>query len=107
MCMEDVKIGRETMGGQTDLTASLTSQPLLPGADDRYSIVFTAPVAGHVTYSLANPAILGNGINLGVGDGTSQLDIQHHGDLVRRQWFCIADQASAPISVLWTLLKRQ
>lgn len=100
MCMEDVRIGRKTMSRQHDFTATTTSQPLISGSDDRYAMILTAPLVGHVTYSLENPAVLGNGINLGVGDGAITISIQEHGDIVRRPWFIISDQAAAPIAVL-------
>ena len=107
MCMEDVRIGRKTSASQVDLTVGLTSIQAIGGSPNRYCLVFSAPIAGHVTYSLDNPAVLGNGINLGVGDGMYSLNIQHHGDIVRRPWFAISDAASSPVGIMFTELGDQ
>lgn len=107
MCMEDVRIGRETTGGQVATTVGTTSVQILSGSPHRYSIVLTPGIANHITFSTENPAVLGQGINLGPGDGCCKLNIQHHGDLVRKAWYAIADAGSNAIAVMVTNLAKE
>lgn len=103
MCMEDVKIGRSQNAGQFNRTVATASQMAVSCDYDRFALIFTAPVTGHVTYSLDNPAVLGNGINLGVGDGAVWLNVKDHGELVQREWQCISDQAGGvAIGILYS-----
>lgn len=104
MCMEDVKIGRNQSGGQVNLSVATASKPAIGHSRERFAIVFTAPVVGHVTYSLDPVAVLGNGINLGAGDGAVWLNVKDHGEIVQRGWTCISDQAGgAAVSILYSM----
>lgn len=107
MCIEDVRLGRKAMSGQVDLIAGLVSIPALPQSDDRFSIVLSAPIAGHITYSLENPAVIGQGINLGPGDGTTVLNVKDCGAMVKAPWFVVSDAATSPIAILFTILQEK
>lgn len=107
MCIEDVRIGRKANAGQVDLVAGLASIPALPQADDRFSLMFSAPIAGHVTYSLENPAVIGQGINLGPGDGAVWINVKDVGGIVKAPWFVVSDAAASPISIMFTIMQEQ
>lgn len=107
MCMEDVRIARHSESGQFDFTATNSSQIAISQHAKRYAIVFSAPTVGNITYSLNNPAVLGQGITIGAGGGPIALDLQHHGDLVRRAWYAISDQASVKTSILVSVLEKE
>lgn len=108
MCMEDVQIGREAHADQVDIAPATASVPAIGGSPHRFALVFTAPIVGHVTYSLHNPAVLGQGINLGVGDGAIALNIKDHGRMVTKPFYAISDQAGgAPCSILFSIMPRE
>lgn len=108
MCMDDVRLGRKSLSDQVDIAPTTVSAEVLTGADNRIAIVFNRPSVGTVTYSLHQPAVLGQGITLGAGDGSVSLDIQRHGGMVCRPWQAISDQAGgAPSAILFTLLSEK
>jgi hypothetical protein len=106
MCMEDVRIGRDTMGGIAPFSASNASNLAIAESVTRVSLVLTRPLAGTVTYSTERPAVSGVGINLGVGDSALSLDIATHGDLVRRAWYAVLDAGNQNMAVFFSDLPR-
>lgn len=93
MCMEDVRIGRKTLGGQTTVVSTGATQPVIPSDHARRVIVFCAPVTGSCTYSLNNPAVAGEGIFLAAGDGPVHATVDRWGDLVTKPWHLISSGA--------------
>lgn len=86
MCLEDIRLGRETLSGVTTLVLDGTDQPLLPQSMSRIALILTPPSQGVVFYHIGSTIPANQGIRLAAGDGPLILDIQQHGDLVRRAW---------------------
>lgn len=86
MCLEDIRLGRETQSGFTTLVLDGNDQPLLPQSPSRISLLLNPPSAGVAFYHTGSTIVADQGIRLAAGDGPLRLDIQRDGDLVRRAW---------------------
>ena len=107
MCMEDVRIGRRSISQNYSFTTGVTAHQVLPGSDNRVSVILGSPLAGTITYfDEANP-VSGLGFNIGAGQPPMVLNIQDHGDVVRHQWWAIADAAARVHAVGETILQEQ
>lgn len=105
MCIEDVRMGRQS-NAQTQSTAIAAggTAQVLPADPFRYCVILSPPSAGSITYNIRpNPAD-GEGLTFHQGSSPIALDIQSHGDLVRRAWFAYATNAVtvAPLTVSMT-----
>ena len=107
MCMEDVRIGRDTQSIQMQFTSALTSSPVIAADENRVTLILPGPLANVITYSINDPAVSGQGIRLGAQSPSIILNIWDHGDLVRRAWTCIHTVAGETLSVLATRLTKE
>lgn len=96
MCLEDVKIGRNTQPHSVSVTASATSQQLVPGSGSRWSLHVMPPSSGVIWLSPGNLAVAGQGYVLAPGDPPLVLTVQHDGEQIVEPWCVVAD-AGAPI----------
>lgn len=96
MCMEDVRIGRETISSAAVVSvgAGAVAQ-VLPADPYRYALVLSAPASGTCTYSVNQAPGDGEGITFHAGGGPITLGIQEHGDLVRRAWYVYSSAANS------------
>jgi hypothetical protein len=102
VCIEDVRMGRQSnaQAQTTEIAAGGTAQ-VLPADPYRYCLILSPPSSGSITYNIrANPAD-GEGLTFHQGSSPLALDIQSHGDLVRRAWFAYSANAVtvAPLTV--------
>lgn len=107
MCMEDVRLGRDTMSGMSPFLASVVSTLAIGQGNMRFSLTFPRPLAGSVTYSLNNPAVSGVGLVLGVGDAAFSMNIKTDGDLVRRAWYAVLDAGAQNMALMFTDLPQE
>lgn len=108
MCMEDVRIGRET--NATDIIVVVASTPtqLVGGSSKRYCLIFSPPTAGRITIGRdSNHVSDGGGLVLAAGCDPLVLTIQDHGDLVRGPWYAANDGTSRTVGVAWSILERE
>jgi hypothetical protein len=76
----------------TTIAAGGTAQ-VLPADPYRYCVILSPPSSGSITYNIRpNPAD-GEGLTFHAGSSPLALDIQNHGDLVRRAWFAYSANA--------------
>ena len=108
MCMEDVRIGRETQSREVTTTVAVAPNrtQLLTGRAERVAIIFV-PNAG-ADYEVTTTSRTGSGGGLLVTTlmPPITLTIQEHGDLVRQAWFCIA-AAAIDVTVFEVWLAKQ
>ena len=104
MCMEDVKIGRDTLSQNYPFTTGVAARPVLSGSDKRVALILGSPLAGTITYLDGSGVVSGLGFNVGAGQPPLILTIQDNGDIVRHQWWAIADAAARLHCVGETLL---
>lgn len=107
MCMEDYKLGRETQSGSVKKAVGLTSDLAIGESVKRTALILSNPLANNVTFSLQNPAVSGQGIVLNVSTGPFSMDVQTHGDIVRRPWYCIADAGTPTVEIFFSMLERE
>lgn len=109
MCMEDVRLGRETGAAPSvidcpDATATL----LLPYNANRFAVL--------IGLADTDPAVIGpQGMNVAAGRGyllaagaePLKLDIQHHGRMVTMPWYGSGIGAATVIAVTEVFLEKQ
>lgn len=107
MCMEDYKLGRETQSGSVIVPLAGVSKIVIGESETRTCLVLGNPLANNVTYSLQNPAVSGSGLVVNVNTGPVILDLQTHGDLVKRPWFAINDAGTPSVEIMFSDLARK
>jgi len=107
MCMEDVRIGRESTSASRKVTVGTGSTPLISHSPTRTVLIVSAPVSKRVTLSLVQPAVDRVGITLHPGSSPLVLTVQTHGDLVTRSLWAIADTSAEQIGIVECHLNRQ
>jgi hypothetical protein len=107
MCMEDVRIGRKTLGRMVPVTCTTASQAILAGAPSRYALILGAPLSGTITYSTLAGVVSGLGFNITAGADPIKLTIQDEGDIVRQAWFVIGAAGGELAAVSEILLAEQ
>lgn len=105
--MEGVRLGRESNGQSLVVPLSTVSGLAIGESLTRMALVFPGPLAGNVTYSLQNPAVSGQGLVLNASSGPFSLDIQTHGDLVRRAWYAVADAGTPTVQIFFSDLPKE
>lgn len=106
MCMEDIRLGRESKTGEKTVTVQ-TSSTLLVGPDKfRTSLIISTGVTNRVTLSVNNPAVNGSGMILHAGTAPLKLCLANDGDIVTRGFYAIANAASEVITVWETSLAK-
>lgn len=107
MCMEDVRIGRDTSTIVNTFTTSAASTELLKPNPLRLAIILSPPAAGTVFYSPEPISAGGNGLCLQLGSTPLALNVKDHGDIVRQGWYGRGDAANRVHTVIETILARQ
>ena len=107
MCMEDVRLGRESPGNLVFATIGTASTPFLPADPMRVAIRFGAPSAGTITYSTETISAVGNGLIVSTSAPGFDLDVKTHGDIVKRAWNARADAAGRLIAAIVVILPKQ
>ena len=106
MCFEDVQLGRESNSGEFRKTVTTTGAGLVSNAPGRIAIIFGTPSGNNVRISTEQITTFEGGIILTTSGSPLILDIQHHGDLVRKAWNAISTGGDAEISIMEVFLDR-
>lgn len=94
MCLKDVLMGRNSTSNAATVSIGAGAvKQVLPADPFRYAIVLSAPSSGSITYSINQNPGDGEGIVFHQGGGPVTLNIQHHGDMVRRAWYAYSVNA--------------
>lgn len=107
MCMEDVRIGRKSLAGESIKSVSQTSSILLPQSPKRTAIVISAPVTGYITLSFNGPVVSGSGIIINALGSPFCLDIQKHGAMVKKEIHAIHSATTTNVGVWETSLEEE
>lgn len=99
MCMEDLKIGRNTQSAQIDVTLSTASQQILGPDPNRVAIIFGVPDSSRAYFSSNSPAVVGFGIPQDTAGHPFAITLAEHGEMVRKAWHVIALAGTPLISV--------
>lgn len=108
MCMEDVRLGRESGFNVIPIrTPPGIVVPLFGGAEQRTAIILGAPQAGLLTYSTKADVTTTNGLNLGPGQFPIILTVKDHGKIVQQPWFVVDDGTQRNAQAIEVLLARE
>lgn len=107
MCIEDIRLGRQSYSREDHVSVGTSLSVLVPNADNRISLVISAPTQGNV-YISVNPNDAGtNGIQLSAGMPPLQLTIQSHGGIVRKRLYVVGSASGITVSVWSNYLDAQ
>lgn len=106
MCMEDVKLGRETQPVYTTVTAGTTAAQLVEGSGARWSLVIGPPSSGVIWVLPGYTVKAGQGFCLASGDPPLRFEVSDDGQMVMEPWFVIADAGAPIVPVVATRLLR-
>lgn len=95
MCMEDIRLGRQSLWTETNTAVGIASGNLVAGSPTRDVLIFSPPLAGTVTISTVSPVVAGVGFALNAGGLPLMLNIRDHGAMVTAAWFSIATAATS------------
>jgi hypothetical protein len=107
MCLEDVRLGRETQSVGRTVSVATTNTLLAPYAADRVALVIGGPVTNFCKLNFGAAASATAGIHRAAGAAPLILDVQKHGSLVFGPIYSIADTAAEVIGVWESFLGRQ
>jgi len=107
MCLDDIRIGRNTISGETVLTLSTTSSRPISDAPTRVGLIFHPPSSGVVTISMAPTAVAGQGIQLTPASPPLIFRTQSDGDLAQRGWSMVADAGAPTMMVIEQFFDRR
>lgn len=107
MCMEDVKIGRETGGNEVPYSVGASAIQILPNDPKRTSLILSPPIANTVTFGFTNSVASGVGMNLSVNSSPIVLNIKDHGELVTKPIFAIGSGAGTNGAIWYSSLQRE
>lgn len=106
--MEDVRIGRRARTFQTILAiTNANGNANIPANEKRVAISFSSPVSDYYTLSLANVAVIDQGINIFTATPGKDFNIQDHGDLVTKRFTFIHSAGAITIGVFETVLEEE
>lgn len=89
MCMEDIRLGRQTVTMEVPISLTNASQAFLERDLFRTVLILWPPPSGTTTFSINSPVVVDQGITVPSGSPPVVLNIKDHGDIVTRQWFAI------------------
>jgi len=99
MCIEDVRLQRETGKGEFVVNVDVTSVDFLPANPKRTSLMISSPIANRITLSFKQTAIDQEGIVLFAGNNPITLSLLTHGNLITGKISAIADTALQKIGI--------
>lgn len=109
MCMEDVRLARQTTTfTRLGQTGDGSHDQLVPYRANRYSLEFIIRVVAAAGFGCeALSPVTSDFPNLGVGNYHFLYDLQHHGDLVRQPFGIYPVGDFAYWSIIETILEKQ
>jgi hypothetical protein len=101
MCMEDVRLARQTTTRVTDIVGdSGVWVPLCGQEPDRYSLLIQLGGASDVQLRCGASGLPVGGAVIGTDPNTVLLlDLQHHGDMVTQPWY-VYSSSNAVLAVV-------
>ena len=81
------------------------STSFLEESSDRIGIIVNAPLTNRFTLSLANGAVLDEGITLYPGNDPLILTVEQHGQLVTLSWTATSAVADQDVTVIETFIR--
>lgn len=107
MCIEDVRLGRETGPTETTVAVATTKVLLVPYVRERFSLVISAPTTNELWLSLAATAAAGVGLRLYPGSLPLVLNVKDHGAFVRGPIYANITTVGENITLWSTLLEKE
>lgn len=95
MCIEDIRLGRQTNWTEANVAVGVTSGNLVAAAPNRVVLIFSPPAAGTVTFSSISPVVAGAGFALNSSGLPIVMNIETWGGGVQAAWFAIASVATS------------
>lgn len=105
MTPQGIATGRRTTSSQSNQTVATTSNYFLSPAPTRVAVIVSAPATNRFTLSLAEPAVLDQGITLYPGKNPLILTVEEHGDIVTKLWTAIGDTVSQTVEIIEVFLR--
>lgn len=91
MCLEDIRIMRQSSGTIHSIAIPATAGLVLSPSPDRIGIFFLPNDAGNYWVSTDSEVAVGQGMEVSPTSGPIYLDVFKHGDFCRRGWFAIGE----------------
>lgn len=107
MCMEDVRMGRETWGQYQSVAIGTTAVQLWGHADKRVRVVLFGPRSGIATVAPTPNPTIGQGILISASDQPIILTIEDYGSILTNAWFAITDIGTSIFDFTEGLLDRK
>lgn len=89
MCIEDIRIARQTTSNRLNLSVTTAAKAIVSHAPNRYAIIFMPPASGTISINVESTVAAGEGISIPAGGAPVILKLTDVGDLVRRGWWAI------------------
>ena len=107
MCMEDVRMMRDTGVATTNVNVQITPTLLCGNALTRVALIISAPLATRITLS-ENPNVTDlQGIVLFPGQNPLTLDIKQVGNVVTRRLYAVAQTGAENIGFIEVFLQAE
>lgn len=100
MCIEDIRLGRETRTATTSRSVGTTAVQLVQRATDRTSLLISCAVGDRITLS-HDPGVTDQfGLVLHAAGSPLLLDIRQHGDIVVGPIYAVASAGTVTVGMI-------
>lgn len=106
MCMEDIRIGRETIAQELNLTVGVTAVNIIPASADRVGLIISSGAVNSIVLGFEQSLTTAFGIRLGALALPLMLNLRDHGEVVRKSIWAIASGAGTTFTV-WQIFLRK
>lgn len=107
MCLEDVKLGRETSRMDTYPAVTATAAQVLVQRPKRVALILSNAGTNPIFIGFTAGVAAGAGLLLAVNSGPLKLDIQKDGAMITEGLFAICAAAQTSVLAIWeTLLEK-
>lgn len=100
MCLADYAIGQSLFCAEHKINVGATSSLLVAANPNRALLIIGPPETDNVWLTTVQPASLGQGFFIGVGQAPIILDWQRHGNTCAKAWYAITVAGSDLVSVM-------
>lgn len=107
MCMEDVRLGRETIAGESIVSVTTSTVRLCGPSPLRTALIIGSPASGFITLSFTYPVVSGRGMIINALAKPFQLDLQTDGAMVKKEIYAIHSVGTVTIAVWETALEKE
>lgn len=106
MCMEDIRIGRESAASESLVSVAATETPLVSPAEDRIGLAIYPVATNTIFLSTVGGVVPNNGIRVNDATGPLIMNFLTHGSLVRKGWNAAIPAGAGAVSVTEVFLAR-